>query len=101
MHRIQPESADSTASAAAPPADGDQGYAAVEGLDARSVEQMRMIEARAAAKTASDYEHIVWAYGVIWAVFAVYAMMLWRRSLRLQADVDALRRELQKEAPAR
>ena len=67
-----------------------EGYEPVAGRDTRSVELERMIEARAAAKTASDYVHVVWAYGVIWSLFAVYGLVLWRRVRRVQADVRAL-----------
>ena len=76
------------------PQGGDDEYEAVEGLDAKSVELERQIEAKAAAKTASDYEHIVWAYGVIWALFAIYGILLWRRAGRLQGDLDRLQRKI-------
>ena len=73
---------------------GDDEYEAVEGLDRASIECVRSYEAVAAKKTASDYAHIVWAYGVLWSVFAVYGVMLWRRSVRLHGDVQALRAKL-------
>ncbi len=73
------------------PADG---YEPVEGLDAKSVELERQIEAKAAAKTASDYQHIVWAYGVIWSLFAIYGLHLWRRAVRIRDDVDRLTKKL-------
>ncbi|MCH9680144.1 MAG: hypothetical protein K0V04_01820 [Deltaproteobacteria bacterium] len=73
------------------PAANDDEYVAVEGLDTRSIECEAIFEAKAARKTASDYEHIVWAYGVLWSLFAIYGVMLWRRSQRLRADVDRLR----------
>jgi hypothetical protein len=72
----------------------DEGYEAVTGLDAMSVKLERQIEAKAAAKTASDYEHVVWAYGVIWALFAIYGMFLWGRAGRIRADVDRLAKKL-------
>ena len=71
-----------------------EGYESVEGLDQASMEQLRLLEARAAGKTASDYQHIVWAYGVLWALFAIYAIYLWRRALRLRGDVADLQRRL-------
>jgi hypothetical protein len=77
---------------AAPP-QGDE-YEAVEGLDRAAIECQRSFEAVAAKKTASDYEHIVWAYGVLWSIFAVYGVLLWRRGQRLRGDVDALRARL-------
>ena len=80
---------------AAPEGPGaDDEYEAVEGLDRASIECVRSYEAVAAKKTASDYAHIVWAYGVLWSLFAIYGVMLWRRSQRLQGDVQALRARL-------
>jgi hypothetical protein len=70
------------------------GYAPVVGRSLADVEKLRELEGQAAAKTASDYEHIVWAYGVLWALFAAYGLFLWRRSARLRADMDDLRRTL-------
>lgn len=73
----------------------DGQYVAVEGLDQKSVELARVIEARAAAKTASDYQHIVWAYGLIWTLFALYGLYLWRRASQLRADLAELSRRLE------
>jgi hypothetical protein len=73
---------------------GDADYVPVEGLDPKSIELARAIEARAAAKVASDYEHIVWAYGLSWSLFVAYGIYLWRRSVRLRADLDALARRV-------
>jgi len=81
-----------TAAEAAP----DDEYEAVEGLDRAAIECQRSFEAVAAKKTASDYQHIVWAYGVLWSIFAVYGVMLWRRGQRLRGDVDSLRARLDK-----
>lgn len=72
----------------------DDEYEAVEGLDRQAIECQRSFEAVAAKKTASDYAHIVWAYGVLWSIFAVYGVMLWRRGQRLRGDVQALRARL-------
>ncbi len=80
--------------AAAPPS-GD-GYEKVVGRDLRSIELERQIEARAAAKTASDYAHIVWAYGILWSVVALYVLYLYRRVLRLRRDMEGM---LPKDAP--
>jgi hypothetical protein len=71
-------------------------YESVEGLDAETVALKREYEAEVEHKVASDYEHIVWAYGVIWALFAVYGFLLWRRSLRISADVEALGKRIGK-----
>ena len=75
-----------------PPADG---YAPVAGRSREDKELLSALEEQAAAKTASDYEHIVWAYGVLWALFAAYGLFLWRRSARLRADMDDLRRAIE------
>ena len=74
----------------------DSEYEAVEGLDRCAIECTRAHESAAAEKTASDYAHIVWAYGIIWALFAGYGVMLWRRGQRLADDAQALRRRLEK-----
>jgi hypothetical protein len=73
-------------------ADGD--YEAVTGLDKQSVECVRAFEEKAAAKTASDYAHVIWAYGVLWSLFAIFGVLLWRRAKAQQADLDELRRRL-------
>lgn len=86
-----PEGGESEFEAVAPQK-GD--YEPVRGLDKESIEMARVIEARASAKTASDYQHIIWAYGVAWSLFAVYGVYLWRRATRLRADVDELARRL-------
>ena len=69
-------------------------YEPVQGLDQQTVACVRACESEAAAKTASDYEHIVWAYGVIWALFAVYGVMLWRRASRQAVEIADLQRRL-------
>ncbi|MCA9706019.1 MAG: hypothetical protein KDK70_09250 [Myxococcales bacterium] len=80
---------------AAPASDAaDDEYEAVEGLTRADIECQRAHEAAAAKKTASDYQHIVWAYGVIWSLFAIYGVMLWRRGQRLSADVRTLTQRL-------
>ena len=78
------------------PADAD--YAPVVGRSLEDVEKLRSLEEQAAAKTASDYQHIIWAYGILWALFAAYGLFLWRRSARLRADMDALRRAVDERA---
>ncbi|MFZ6180656.1 hypothetical protein [Nannocystis pusilla] len=79
--------------AAPAPADGGE-YEPAVGTSREEKEILAALEDKAAAKTASDYQHIVWAYGILWALFAAYGLFLWRRSARLRADVDALRQEL-------
>jgi hypothetical protein len=75
-------------------ADGE--YEAVTGLDKQSIECVRAHEEKAAAKTASDYAHVIWAYGVIWSLFAIFGVLLWRRAKAQQADLDELRRRLER-----
>jgi hypothetical protein len=78
-----------------PPRPDDE-YEPVEGLDQKSVQCVRACEAKAAEKTASDYEHIVWAYGVIWSLFAAYGVFLWRKAQRQRIEVADLQRRLDK-----
>ena len=66
----------------------------VEGRDPKTVRLKREYEAQVENKVASDYNHIVWAYGVIWALFAVYGIILWRRASTQSADLAALRAKL-------
>jgi hypothetical protein len=75
-----------------PPA--EEGYEPVTGKDQQTVQCVRACEAEAAAKTASDYSHIVWAYGVIWALFAGYGVMLWMRAVAQRQDIAELRRRV-------
>jgi hypothetical protein len=69
-------------------------YEPVTGLDQGTVACVRACESEAAAKTASDYEHIVWAYGVIWSLFAIYGVMLWRRASRQAVEIADLQQRL-------
>lgn len=85
MNKLQPPSPDE--------------YAPVVGRSREDVEALRTLEGQAAEKTARDYQHIIWAYGVLWALFAAYGLFLWRRSARLRADMDALQRALAKAEP--
>lgn len=87
MRRIDTQTPPSTPAAA-------DGYAPVVGRSREDKELLSALEEQAAAKTASDYEHIIWAYGVLWALFAAYGLFLWRRSARLRADMDDLRRTI-------
>lgn len=79
---------------AAPAGPGPDEYAPVVGISKEDTATLRMLEGKAADKTARDYEHIVWAYGVLWALFAAYGLFLWRRSARLRADMNELQRSL-------
>jgi len=69
-------------------------YEPVEGLDRASKACVRACEAEAAAKTASDYQHIVWAYGILWALFAAYGVLLWKRASRQRVELLDLERRL-------
>lgn len=69
-------------------------YESVEGRDPATTKLKREYEAEVEHKVASDYEHIVLAYGIIWSLFAIYGLMLWRRSVRLGRDLDALSKQV-------
>lgn len=71
----------------------------VEGRDPKTVRLKRAYEAEVENKVASDYSHIVWAYGIIWAIFAIYGVLLWRRASAQKADVEALQAKLQSSNP--
>lgn len=62
----------------------------VEGRDPATVRLKREYEAEVEAKVASDYQHIVWAYGIIWVLFVGYALTLWRRANAQRADLERL-----------
>jgi len=74
----------------------EAGTSRVEGRDPKTVRLKRAYEAEVENKVASDYNHIVWAYGIIWALFAIYGVMLWRRAVAQKADVAALQAKLDK-----
>ncbi len=80
--------------APSPPASDE--YEPVVGLDQQTIQCVRACESEAAAKTASDYQHIVWAYGVLWSLFAIYGVMLWRRASRQSVEVSDLHQRLTK-----
>lgn len=85
---------DTAPTAGGPDAAPDDAYEPVTGLDQQTVQCVRACESVAAAKTASDYEHVVWAYGVIWSLFAVYGVLLWRRAGAQRQDLAELRRRI-------
>jgi hypothetical protein len=82
----QPQGQDQVSAAVPEP-----GTKKVEGRDPTTVRLKRAYEAEVENKVASDYSHIVWAYGVIWAIFAIYGVLLWRRASAQRADLEALR----------
>ncbi|TPV96768.1 MAG: hypothetical protein B7733_02940 [Myxococcales bacterium FL481] len=78
-----------------PPGGQDDGdWVPVEGLDRQTVELKRAYEAEVEEKVTKDHAHVVWAYGLIWAIFAAYGLVLWRRSGRLERDLADLRSRL-------
>ena len=77
----------------APGGDGD-GYEAVTGLDAQTQQLKREYEAEVEAKVASDYSHIVWAYGIMWSLFCAFGIAMLLRAQRQHKDLEALRREI-------
>jgi hypothetical protein len=74
----------------------DDAYEPVTGRDQETVQCVRACEAEAAAKTASDYTHVIWAYGVLWSLFAGYGVLLWRRAVAQRQDLAELRRRIGK-----
>jgi hypothetical protein len=74
-----------------PEANPEAGTKKVEGRDPTTVRLKREYEAEVENKVASDYSHIVWAYGIIWALFAIYGALLWRRASAQKADLENLR----------
>lgn len=83
--------------AAAPTKVPSDEYEPVSGKDQETVRCVRACEAEASAKTASDYAHVVWAYGVIWALFAIYGLLLWQRATRHKVEIADLERRLRED----
>jgi hypothetical protein len=79
------------------PSQPEVGPTRVEGRDPTTVRLKREYEAEVENKVASDYSHIVWAYGIIWALFALYGVLLWRRAAAQRADLEALHAKLGKQ----
>ncbi len=77
----------------------DPSYGPAVGRSLAEKEKLSELESIAAAKTARDYQHVVLAYGVLWALFAAYGVFLWRRSARLRADMNDLRSALDRRSP--
>lgn len=86
-----------TEAAAPAQADGPApGMKRVEGRDRETMRIKAEVEAEVKAKVASDYAHVVWAYGIIWAIFAIYGLTLWRRASVQKADLATLRAKQRK-----
>lgn len=87
LEQVEGEVGPTAAPEASPEVEGRK----VEGRDPKTVRLKREYESEVENKVASDYSHIVWAYGIIWAIFAIYGALLWRRSRAQKADLEALR----------
>ncbi|NVB36507.1 hypothetical protein G6O69_01595 [Pseudenhygromyxa sp. WMMC2535] len=90
----QQPGAEGQADAGAAEAAAEAGTKKVEGRDPKTVRLKRAYEAEVHAKVASDHSHIIWAYGIIWSIFVIYGVILWRRSVAQSADLEALRRKI-------
>lgn len=77
----------------------DPAYGPAVGRSLAEKEKLSELEGIASAKSARDYQHVILAYGVLWALFAAYGIFLWRRSARLRADMSDLRRRLDQKTP--
>ena len=82
------------ATSGAQAATGD--YAPVSDFDRKTVEMKKELEPIVYDKVMSDLNHVTWAYGIIFALFAAYGAYLWRKTVSTAADVEALRREIDK-----
>ena len=78
----------------AQPAADDGEYESVSNFDRKTVEMKKELEAEVYDKVMSDLNHVTWAYGVIFALFAAYGAYLLHRGAKLREDLDALQRQL-------
>ncbi|GEM_PF-4255825 len=69
-------------------------YEVADEFSPRVAECKKLVEPGVSQKVAQDYAAVVWAYGIIWALFAGYGIMLWRRSRRIERDLEELRKQL-------
>ena len=76
------------------PAAADGEYEAVSDFDRKTVEMKKEMESEVYDKVMSDLNHVTWAYGVIFALFAGYGVYLLHRGRKLREDLDALQRQL-------
>lgn len=72
------------------------GFETVEGIDPATIRLKRAYEAQVEKKVMSEASHIIWAYGLIWVLFAIYAGFLAKKHKALRADLDALRQSIDK-----
>ncbi len=94
-----PAAAAVASTATTPATAQDPAYGPAVGRSLADKEKLRELEGVASAKSARDYQHVILAYGVLWALFAGYGIFLWRRSARLRADMSDLRRRLDQKTP--
>lgn len=71
-------------------------FETVEGIDPATIRLKREYEAQVERKVMNESTHIIWAYGLLWVIFAGYAIYLTRKSQSLKADVLALQDELRR-----
>jgi hypothetical protein len=69
-------------------------YEAAEEFSPEVARCKQIVEPGVSQKVADDYAAVVWAYGVIWSLFAIYGIILWVRSKSLQRDLLDLRRQI-------
>lgn len=84
----------STSEEPAKEAGKDDEYEPVSDFSLEKVEMRKEMEQGVYDKVMSDLHHVVWAYGVIFALFAVYGVYLLRRGAKLRDDLDTLQRQL-------
>lgn len=76
--------------------DGMTGFETVEGIDPATIRLKRAYEAQVEKKVMNEANHIVWAYGLIWVLFAVYAAFLAKKLKTLRADLGNLAKTIEK-----
>jgi hypothetical protein len=99
MEEVIPPPPPPSTTAVATTAPSDPAYGPAVGRSLADKEKLRELEGVASAKSARDYQHVILAYGVLWALFAGYGIFLWRRSARLRADMNDLRQRLDPKTP--
>lgn len=74
------------------------GFETVKGIDPATIRLKREYEAQVEKKVMNEASHIVWAYGLIWVLFAGYAVYLTRKQRALSSDLANLQGAMQKRA---
>jgi len=59
-------------------------------IDQRTIEAHQ----KAAADVAENRTHVIYAYGAMWIIAALFVAFLWLRQQRLKAEIALLRRDL-------